>query len=68
MRMGIKGRSESGFSYVDVMIAMTILLIGILTLAAALTAAFVQTTAGENQLRGKAIATSTLENVMAPHS
>lgn len=64
MRKGEQHSSESGFSYIDVMIAMTILLIGILTLAAALTAAYVQTTAGENQLRGKAIATSTLENVM----
>ncbi|MBK6424777.1 MAG: hypothetical protein IPF82_00845 [Blastocatellia bacterium] len=59
-----RGR-EAGFSYVDVMIAMTILLVGILTMAAALTAAFVQTSAGENQLRGKAIATTTLESVLA---
>ena len=56
---------QTGFSYLDVMIAMTILLIGILTLGAALTSALVQTTSGENQLRAKALAATTLENVMA---
>lgn len=64
MRRSMERSGEEGFSYIDVMIAMTILLIGILTLAAAMTAAYVKTSAGENQLRGKAIATSTLENVM----
>lgn len=65
MRNRVKSNPDAGFSYIDVMIAMTLLLVGILTLAAALTAALVQTAAGENQLRGKAIATSTLENVLA---
>ncbi len=55
---------EAGFSYIDVMIAVVILLVGILTLGAALTAAFVRTTSGENYLRAKAIAMSTLESVM----
>jgi len=56
---------QSGFSYVDVMIAMVILLVGILTMAAALTAALVKTTAGENQLRAKALASTVLENIMS---
>jgi hypothetical protein len=56
---------ERGFSYIDIMIAMTILLIGILTLGAALTAALVRTTAGESQLRAKAIAAAALENVLS---
>lgn len=56
---------ERGFSYIDIMIAMTILLIGILTLGAALTAALVRTTAGESQLRAKGIAAAALENVMS---
>jgi hypothetical protein len=38
------------------MIALTIQLLGILTLGAALTAALVRTTAGESQLRAKALA------------
>jgi hypothetical protein len=57
-------RGGPGFSYVDVMIALTILLVGILTLGAALTAAFVRTTSGESYLRAKALASSTLESVM----
>ena len=54
-----------GFSYVDVMIAMAILLVGILTLGAALTAALVRTTAGESRLRAKGIAAAALENVLS---
>jgi|CXWL01.1.fsa_nt_gi type II secretory pathway pseudopilin PulG len=56
---------QSGFSYIDVLIATVILMVGILTMAAALTVAFVTTTAGENQLRAKAVAMSVLENVMS---
>jgi hypothetical protein len=57
--------SNRGFSYVDIMIALAILLIGILTLGAAMTAALVRTTAGESQLRAKALAAAALENVMS---
>ena len=57
--------NESGFSYVDVMIAMTILLIGILALGAALTYAVVRTSAGEDHLRAKSLASTSLENVLA---
>ena len=64
MRRENRHRGGPGFSYIDVMIALTILLVGILTLGAALTAAFVRTTSGEGYLRAKALASSTLENVM----
>jgi len=64
MRSRKRRQEQAGFSYLDVLIATVILLVGILTMAAALTAALVKTTAGENQLRGKAIAMSVLENVM----
>lgn len=57
--------SQAGFSYLDVMIAMTILLVGILALGAALTYAVVRSSASENMLRAKAIASTALENVMA---
>lgn len=65
MRTCMRQRGQAGFSYIDVMIAMVILMVGILTMAAALTAALVKTTAGEAQLRAKAIASSVLENVMS---
>lgn len=61
----VRHSEQRGFSYVDVMIAMVLLLVGILTLAAALTAALVKTTAGENQLRAKALASTVLENIMS---
>ena len=58
-------RSERGFSYIDVLIAITILLVGILTFAAAMTAAVVRTQESEEQLQAKQIATSTLESIFS---
>ncbi len=57
--------SARGFSYIDVMIAMTILLIGIMALGAALTAGLVQTSSGESRIKAKALAATQLENVMS---
>jgi hypothetical protein len=56
---------EGGFSYVDVLIAIAILMVGILTLGAALTTALVRANQSEDYLRAKGIAASTLENVMS---
>lgn len=57
-------RGESGFSYVDIIIAISILFIGILSLGAALTTALVRTNQNEDYLRAKDLAASTLENVL----
>jgi type II secretory pathway pseudopilin PulG len=57
--------TERGFSYIDVMIAMSILLVGILTFGAALTAAIVRTQESEEQLQAKQICISTLEAVFS---
>lgn len=57
--------SQDGFSYVDIMIALTILLVGVLTLGAALTAAVVRTDESEEQLRAKQVVTSTLESIFS---
>jgi len=57
--------AESGFSYIDVMIAVTILLVGVLTFGAALTGAVVSTGESEERLRAKQYATSVLESVLA---
>jgi hypothetical protein len=56
---------EGGFSYIDVMIAVTILLVGVLTFGAALTAAVVRTQESEEQLQAKQICTSTLESIFS---
>ncbi len=61
----MKHRSEAGFSYIDVMIAIVILMVGILALLAAITGAVVQSKGQETQLDAKQIATSTLESIMS---
>lgn len=58
-------KSEAGFSYIDVMIAIVILLVGILALLSAITGSVFQTKGQEFQLTAKQIATSTMESIMA---
>jgi type II secretory pathway pseudopilin PulG len=54
---------EKGFSYIDLMIAVAILMVGILALVAAMTGAIASTTRIENQLTAKQHATSSLEAI-----
>jgi len=61
----MKEKSESGFSYIDVMIAIVILLVGILALLSAITGAVFQSKGQEQQLNGKQVATSTMESIMS---
>lgn len=61
----MKNNSEAGFSYIDVMIAVVILLVGILALVSAITGAIFQTRGQEQQLTAKQIATSTMESIMS---
>ena len=58
-------KSEKGFSYIDVMIAIVILLVGILALVSAITGAVFQSKGQEQQLNAKQIATSTMESIMS---
>lgn len=57
--------NESGFSYVDVMIGMIILMIGISALVAAVTAATLRSHEQQQQLMAKQIASSTLESIFS---
>ena len=61
----MKNKSEQGFTYIDVMIAIVILLVGILALLSAITGAIFQAKGQEEQLDAKQIATSTMESIMA---
>lgn len=61
----MKDRSEAGFSYIDVMIAIVILMVGILALLAAITSAVVQSEGQERQLDAKQIIGSTMESIMS---
>jgi type II secretory pathway pseudopilin PulG len=58
-----KMAKESGFSYVDVMVAITILLVGVLGLVAAITRGIALTTVSQEMLAAKQMAASTMESV-----
>jgi len=58
-------KSESGFTYVDVMVAIVILLVGILALLSAITGSVLQTKGQEQQLGAKQIAASAMESIMS---
>ncbi|MEP6902541.1 MAG: hypothetical protein ABJA66_12370 [Actinomycetota bacterium] len=57
--------SERGFSYIDVMIALVILMVGILASAAALTANLVRSYETEKQVIAKQAALSTIESIFS---
>lgn len=61
----MKNSSSAGFSYIDVMIAIVILLVGILALLSGISAAMVQSRGQEAQLEAKQIASSTMESIMS---
>ena len=58
-------KNEKGFSYIDTMIGLVILLVGILALAAAVTTSVIRSREGEQQLIAKQLANSTLESIFS---
>jgi len=58
-------RSEKGFSYVDVMIAIVILMVGILALMSGMSASVLQARGQEQQMIAKQTASSTMESIMS---
>lgn len=58
-------KNEKGFSYIDTMIGIVILLVGILALAAAVTTSVVRSRESEQQLIAKQLANSSLESVFS---
>ncbi len=58
-------KNERGFSYIDVLIGLMILMVGVLALAAAVTMSVVRAREGEQQLIAKQLANSTLESIFA---
>lgn len=61
----MKDRTQAGFSYIDVMVALVILMVGILALLSGISGAILQSRGHEQQLLAKQIATSTLESIMS---
>lgn len=58
-------KSSAGFSYIDVMIAIVVLMVGILALLSGMSGAVLMSKGQENQLNAKQIATSTMESIMS---
>lgn len=61
----MKIRSEQGFSYIDVMIAIVILMVGILALMSGMSASVLQAKGQEQQMIAKQTAASTMESIMS---
>lgn len=61
----IKLKREDGFSYIDVMIAIVILMVGILALMSGMSAAVIQAKGQEQQMVAKQVAASTMESIMS---
>lgn len=61
----MRTKSNAGFSYIEVMVAIVILTVGILGLLAAIAGAMVQARGQEQQLTARHIAASTMESIMS---
>ncbi len=60
-----RNRKESGFSYIDVMIAIVILMVGVLGLVSALLANLVRSYESEKLILAKQLALSTVESIIS---
>jgi len=58
-------KNEAGFSYIDVMVAMVILLIGILGLLSGISASVLLSRGQQQQLTARHIAATTMESIMS---
>ena len=56
---------ESGFSYVDMMVAVTILMVGIMAMLSAITSGIVMTTTSQQHLAAKQYVQSTVESIFS---
>ncbi|MCD9188028.1 MAG: hypothetical protein LUM44_16525 [Pyrinomonadaceae bacterium] len=63
--MKYRNEKESGFSYIDVMCAIVILMVGILALVSALTANMIRTYESERRIIAKQMALSTIESIIS---
>lgn len=61
----MKSTDQSGFSYIDVMVAIVILMVGILALMAGIAGGVIQSRGQQQQMVAKQIAASTMESIMS---
>ena len=60
-----KTSPESGFSYIDVMIAIVVMLVGVLAMASALTANLIRSYETDKKIIAKQMALSTIESIIS---
>ncbi len=65
LKMKTQNNSQAGFSYIDVLIAIVIMLVGILALLSALTANLVRSYESEQRVVAKQLAVSTIESIIS---
>ena len=65
MQIKTKKSSEKGFSYIDVMIGIVIMLVGVLAMASALTANLVRSYETDKKIIAKQMALSTIESIIS---
>lgn len=61
--MRIRKKGQEGFSYIDVMIAIVIMMVGVLAMVGALAANLVRSMESERRIMAKQIALSTIESI-----
>ncbi|MGH9760515.1 MAG: type IV pilus modification PilV family protein [Blastocatellia bacterium] len=64
-RSGAADAAENGFSYLDVLIATTLLMVGVMALLGAMTTAVTVTSQSQQQALAKQVATSTMESIFS---
>ncbi|MEP6944990.1 MAG: hypothetical protein ABJA02_03675 [Acidobacteriota bacterium] len=63
--MSLRLKTESGFSYIDVMIAIVIMMVGVLAMAGALSANLVRSMESEKRTMAKQLSLSTIESIIS---
>lgn len=63
--MNNRKNKQKGFSYIDVMLAIVIMMVGILALVSALTANLIRTYESERRIIAKQMALSTIESIIS---
>lgn len=63
--MAIPNNRQSGFSYIDVMIAIVIMMVGVLAMAGALSANLIRSMESEKRTMAKQLALSTIESIIS---
>ncbi|HXH18530.1 MAG TPA: prepilin-type N-terminal cleavage/methylation domain-containing protein, partial [Chitinophagales bacterium] len=65
MKEDFRSKGQAGFSYIEVMVAMVILMVGILGVMAAISGSVLMSRGQQQQLTARHIAATTMESIMS---